>query len=167
MTEQPHDASSATLEDQIDQVLEEARMVLPGAQALMGFQFAIMLVDGFAKLPQRAQYLHLGSFGLIIVTTILLMTPAAYHRLVDQGEDTPDFPRFASRMVLAAMIGLALGIATDFAVIAEKVTGSVLFAWGASLVLLVSFYGLWFGYTGYRRRQHTVDRKKHDPHLSR
>src|SRR5882757_9652921 len=106
---------------------------------------------------------NLVSFSLIIVTTILLMTPAAYHRLVNQGEDTPDFPRFASRMVLAAMTFLALGIATDFAVVAGKVTGSAIFAGVTSLLLLVSFYGLWFGYTGYRRWQQTADGKERTP----
>jgi hypothetical protein len=161
--EQPQDTPGSKLEDQINQVLEEARMVLPGAQALMGFQFAIMLVDSFAKLPPSAQYLHLVGFGLIVVTTILLVTPAAYHRLVNQGEDTPDFPRFASRMVLAAMTCLALGIATDFYVVVGKVTGSALFGLITSLLMLAGFYGLWFGYTWYRRRQQTTDAKEHDP----
>jgi Family of unknown function (DUF6328) len=151
--ENPQDAGSSKLEDQIDQVLEEARMVLPGAQALLGFQFAIMLVDSFAKLPRSAQYVHLVSFGFISLTTILLITPAAYHRLVNQGEDTPDFPRFASRMVLAAMVCLALGVSTDFYVVVEKVTGSGVLALLTSLLMLGSFYGLWFGYTLYRRWQ--------------
>ena len=35
----------------IDYALTEARVVLPGAQALLGFQLAIILTTGFAELP--------------------------------------------------------------------------------------------------------------------
>jgi hypothetical protein len=36
----------------IDYVLTEARVVLPGAQAILGFQLAIVLTSGFAELPK-------------------------------------------------------------------------------------------------------------------
>ena len=37
----------AKLKDKVDDALTEARVVLPGAQALLGFQFAAMLAPGF------------------------------------------------------------------------------------------------------------------------
>lgn len=37
----------------IDYVLIEARVVLPGVQALLGFQLAIVLTSGFAELPPQ------------------------------------------------------------------------------------------------------------------
>ena len=37
------------LKDRVEQVLTEARVVLPGVQALLGFQLATMLMDGFDK----------------------------------------------------------------------------------------------------------------------
>ena len=69
------------------------------------------LADGFAKLPTSSQYVHFTSLGCIALSTILLLTPAAYHRIVEEGEDTEHFHRFASRIVLAATVPLALGIA--------------------------------------------------------
>jgi hypothetical protein len=35
----------------IEQVLTEARIIIPGAQALFGFQFVAMLTTGFDRLP--------------------------------------------------------------------------------------------------------------------
>lgn len=141
------------LKDKIEQVLTEGRMVLPGAQALLGFQFATMLVEGFDKLPVSSRYVHLASLFLIALSIIFLMTPAAYHRLVEKGEATEHFHRFASRMLIAAMIPLALGIAGDLFVVMRKVTESAkLGITGAALTLLI-FYGFWFGYTFYRRSQ--------------
>lgn len=35
----------------MEEVLTECRMVLPGAQALLGFQLAIVLMEAFDRLP--------------------------------------------------------------------------------------------------------------------
>jgi DMSO reductase anchor subunit len=141
------------LEDKVEHVLNEARIVLPGAQALLGFQFATILVEGFDKLPDTLKYIHLMSLGLIALATILLMTPAAYHRIVEEGEPTEHFHRTASRLILVAMVPLALGIAGDLYVVVNKVLKSDAAALVSALVMLIFFYGLWFGYTFYRRQQ--------------
>lgn len=145
------------LKDKIEQALTEIRVVLPGAQALLGFQFASLLVEGFEKLPQSSKYVHFVSLSLIALAIILMMTPAAYHRLVERGEQTEHFHRFASRMLLASMIPLALGVTGDFFVVARKITESDAFSFVASLLMLAIFYGLWFGYTLYRRAAKQAD----------
>lgn len=140
------------LKDKIGQVLTEARMVLPGTQALMGFQFVIILMDDFDKLSRFLKQVHLLALVLCTISTILLMAPAAYHRLVERGEETQDFYRLASRLVLSAMVPLAAGICADYYVVASKITSAPVFALVSALMLLVFFYGLWFGLTAYRRR---------------
>src|SRR5947209_17644283 len=50
--------SKPKLEERIQQVLTEARIVLPGAQAMLGFQLAMMLMDAFEKLSSKARTLH-------------------------------------------------------------------------------------------------------------
>jgi len=146
-------AHATKLEDKIDQALTEARVVLPGAQALLGFQLVTMFMDGFDKLPQSSKYVHVVSLSLIALTMILLMTPAAYHRIAVAGEDTPQVHKVASAFLLAAMIPLPLGICGDVYVVFREVTDSI----GLSVTLagaqLIIFYGLWFGFTAYRRAQ--------------
>jgi hypothetical protein len=110
-------------------------------------------MEGFERLPTSSQYCHLLSLALVTLSAILLMTPAAYHRIVEQGEETEHFHRFASRVVLTAMVPLAVGIAGDFFVVGRLVTGSVGLALNAAVLLLTCCYGLWFGYTFYRRQQ--------------
>jgi predicted histidine transporter YuiF (NhaC family) len=141
----------AKLKDKIEQALTEARVVLPGAQALLGFQFASMLVEGFDKLPASSRYVHLASLALMALAVVLLMAPAAYHRIVEEGHDTEHFHRVASRFLIAAMIPLALGICGDLFVVVRKVTESATFGLISAAVMLLFFYGLWFGYTIYRR----------------
>src|SRR4051812_37777061 len=64
------------LEDKIVQVLTEARVVLPGAQALVGFQLAITLMDAYEKLPRGSKDLHLLALVADILAVIFLMAPS-------------------------------------------------------------------------------------------
>ena len=50
----------------IDHLLTEARVILPGAQALLGFQLSIVLTQAFERLPQSSRIAHAVSIGLVI-----------------------------------------------------------------------------------------------------
>ena len=158
------DQSGGTpLETRIKQVLTEARVVLPGAQALLGFQLVAVLADGFEKLPESSRQVHLVSLLLLALSTVLLMTPAAYHRVVEQGEGTEHFHRFASRLVVAAMVPLGLAIALDAYIVVEKVTHATLLGMATTLVLLVLYFGCWFGYTTYARHRRAARAPQGEP----
>lgn len=149
----PPQTGGTTITEKIRHVLTEARMILPGAQALLGFQFATILMAGFAALPASSRLLHLLSLALVLLSTILLMTPAAYHRLVEDGEETEHFHRVASRLVLVALVPLAGGISGEVFVVVRKVTDSVDMALTAALLLVCCFAGLWGGWLFVRRPQ--------------
>jgi len=146
------------LRDKVEHVLTEARVVLPGAQALLGFQFITMLMEGFDKLPEPSKYVHAISLIVMAVTVVLLMAPAAYHRMVEHGENTEHFHGVASVLVVLAMIPLPIAIAGDFYVVMQKVTSSAPLAIVVSATILLFFYLLWFGFTTYRRAQITEER---------
>ena len=149
----PTEEHTATpLSTRIKHLLIEARVVLPGAQALLGFQFTIVLLDNFARLPDSSKQIHLASLLLVALATVLLMTPVAYHRLAEQGEDTPHFERFASRVVLASLAPLGLGICGDVFVVARAVSGDAP-ALALSLAMLVLICALWLGLALVRRPQ--------------
>ena len=126
-------------------------MVLPGVQALLGFQFIVILMEGFQKLPAYLKYVHLASLCLIAISTILLIAPAAYHRIVEQGEASERFYRLASKLIVLALAPLALGMCGDLFVVMMQVTKSLTLSLVVSAVMLLVFYGLWFGYAFYKR----------------
>jgi len=129
----------------------EARVVLPGAQALVGFQFAAVLTESFDKLQPLVKWVHVSGLLCIALCSILLMAPAAYHRIVEGGEDSERLHRFATAMILASMVFLSLGIAADLFVVGVKVFGSISAASLIGIVTLCIFLGWWFGYMLYRR----------------
>ena len=87
------------------------------------------------------------------LSVILLMTPAAYHRIVERGEDSERFHRVASKLVIAAMVTLPVGLCGDLFVVVPKVTQSTASAIVSSVMMLTFFYVLWFGVTTYRKSQ--------------
>jgi Family of unknown function (DUF6328) len=151
------EAGPTSLEKKVEEVLTECRVVLPGAQALLGFQLAIVLMEAFDRLPVSSRYVHLASLGAIALTTVLLIAPAAYHRIVERGEDTPSFLRFASATLVASLVTLGLGMAGDLYVVVGKVTESRGIAIAAASLGLFVLYGAWFGFTLARRgrRRHS------------
>lgn len=138
---------SDSVKDRVNHVLTETRVVLPGAQALLGFQLAGVLMESFEKLPESSKYIHLASMFAVAIATILLMTPAAYHRIAEQGRETEHFHRIAGRLLLAAMAVLAAGISGDFYVVVAKTLQSSTAAIVFAGLTLLFFYGLWFGFT--------------------
>jgi hypothetical protein len=141
------------LSTRVKQVLIECRVVLPGAQALLGFQLIIMWMTAFYKIPQSWKLLHLASLTSIAVCTILLIMPAAYHRIVLQGEDSEMLHHITARALLAAMLFLALGICGDFYLVCRITAVSAVVSTVLSLALLSFFLGSWFGYSLWKARR--------------
>jgi hypothetical protein len=136
----------------VRQVLTEARVILPGAQALLGFALIATLMEGFAKLPHASQVVHVLSLLSVTVAVVILMMPAAYHRFVERGEETESFYQTASRLVLTALVPLGLAISGGFYVACLQVTGSPTLAAFAAGVLLLGLFVWWFAFPTYRRR---------------
>jgi hypothetical protein len=125
-------------------LLEECRMVLPGIQALFGFQLIAVFNQGFGeKLSQHAQYMHLGAIVLTALSMALVMTPAALHRQAEPCEVSERFVWMASNMVLAGMFPLALAVGIDAYVVASAVLEHDGLAALIAAVLLALFTGLW------------------------
>ena len=80
-------------------------------------------------------FMHAVSLFLVAIAVVLLMAPAAYHRIVYAGEVSEDMHRVGSALVTAATVPLALGLAGDVCVVITKIAGSQL-PGGGSLALV-------------------------------
>jgi hypothetical protein len=128
----------------VEQMLTEARVVLPGAQALLGFQLAVTLTRAFDELPYASRLVHAGALGLVALSVILLMAPAAFHRIAFDGRDTEAFHTIGSRLVVAATVPLAAGIAGDVHVAIARITESSTVGLLAAAAVAVALAGLWY-----------------------
>jgi uncharacterized protein DUF6328 len=139
------------LKSKIEQMLTGARVIIPGAQALLGFQLIAVLTKAFGELPTGFKYVHCVALSAVTLSVILLMTPAALHRIGFHGEDDPAFFEIGSRFVIAASVPLAIGIAADVAVVFFKAVGSESVAMASGVTSLAALLGLWLAYPFWRR----------------
>jgi hypothetical protein len=145
------ESGATPLSTKIEQMLTEARIIIPGCQALMGFQLIAMLTEAFDKLPADAQIMHAAGLCCVTVAMIFLMTPAALHRESFGGNDSESFLRLGSGFVIAAALPLALGIAADVYVVFLIITHSTALSSAASVTLLLTMLGLWYLYPMWLR----------------
>jgi Family of unknown function (DUF6328) len=78
-------AADQQTEKMAREAIEEARMVLPGIQALFGFQLMAVFNQRLNELGEAEKLTHFVSALLIALSIGPIMTPAAYHRHVEPG----------------------------------------------------------------------------------
>jgi hypothetical protein len=135
------------------QLLTEARIALPGAQALLGFQLAVMMTSAFKTLPEASRYVHAGALISVAFCLILLVAPAAFHRIAFDGADTERFYRIGSRLVTIALLPLALGVSGDIYVAMERILGDDTAAIATAAGTFATLSTLWMFYPLFLRRQ--------------
>jgi hypothetical protein len=131
-----------SLEARIVQALTELRVILPGAQALFGFQVSAVLTDRFLTLSATSAYVHLVSMGLVVVAIILLIAPATYHRIAASGNAEEAVLRYTVTMMLPAEGLIALGLVGDAYVTVRMITDSFLLAIMLGLIAAFGFFSL-------------------------
>ena len=126
-------------------VLDEARMFLPGIQALFGFQLVAVFNQGFSeKLTPFEQELHLLAIALIVITTITILTPAAYQRQMEVQHVTDRFIQLATRLVVFSMFPFATSICLDFYIISRLILNHSVISVIFSVLLYILFLVVWF-----------------------
>src|SRR5438105_13629464 len=81
-----------SLDSAAKHILEECRMVLPGIQALFGFQLIAVFNDGFSReLSSAERTLHLAAILFVTFAIAMVMAPAAIHRQTQQTEVSERF----------------------------------------------------------------------------
>jgi hypothetical protein len=130
-------------------------MMLPGVQALLGFELAATLTEGFKELPRPAQLVHVAAIGGTVVAIVLLIAPAAYHRIVLEGEETEGFHRVATRLLVASLAPIAAALGAQLGVVTYVLTRAprtaIATGLGATLLLLAAWYGLTLALRARRR----------------
>jgi hypothetical protein len=136
------DQEEVPLSKAVEYLLEECRMVLPGLQALFGFQLVAVFNSGFKEsLNPAEQRFHLLATALVAISAALIMTPAAYHRQIGAHRISEAFRKLSTRLLLWSMWPLAIAI--EVYLISRIIVNGVLVPLIPAAVFAV-FMILWF-----------------------
>jgi hypothetical protein len=125
--------------DRYQELLDELRTIIPGVQVLFAFLLTVPFSQRFAMLDD----LGVKVFSVAIVTVglaaVVLMTPAAYHRLTP-GHDRTGRIRLGVRVTIAGMGLLSVAIGCAIFVVGRLIfmTETVVPATTASATTLAS-----------------------------
>jgi cytochrome bd-type quinol oxidase subunit 2 len=132
--------------------IEEARMVLPGIQALFGFQLIAAFNETFRQLEPQEQILHFVALVLVALAVAIIMAPAAYNRLVECGSLSDFFVRLASWLIAAAMLPLMIALCVEVYLLARVILHRQWICVAVAAFLLIVFAGLWYVFPFAMRR---------------
>ncbi|MGZ5780906.1 MAG: DUF6328 family protein [Burkholderiaceae bacterium] len=133
-----------SLKDEMTSVIEEARMVIPGIQALFGFQTMAVFNNRFEELSDSGRWSYLVALGFLMLAMGLLMTPAAYHRLAERGRVSRKMINLSSNLITIGMIPLMLAFAIDVYVVTLAAVDSILIGFWGAIATICILAGLWF-----------------------
>lgn len=141
------------LPEEVKVLEQEARMVLPGIQALFGFQLVAVFNTGFREgLTSTEQNLHLAALLLVALSTALVIAPAAYHRQA-QHHISEHFIKVGSRFLSWALAPLAIGTSLDIYIVSRYITGSQPVSAVIGILIFLVYAGVWFIYPRIRGKK--------------
>ena len=152
-----------SLNDAASHVLEECRTVVPGMQALFGFQLIAVFSSAFGEqLSSMERMLHLIAIVLVTIAIALVMTPAALHNQTEPLAVSSRFIRISSRLLMASMAPLALGLCLDIYLVARVIVGTRGVAATVAASLLGVFIVLWLVLPRLSRSRSTASAPAND-----
>jgi len=133
-----------SLKEEARVVHEEARTVLPGIQALFGFQLIAVFNRPFFDLDGSEQLVHLAALVLVAVAVGLIMAPAAYHRLAEPGAVSRRWIELASRDIAWAMGALMVATGLDVYLVAVMISQRTAASVAVGVAVAAVLGWLWF-----------------------
>lgn len=137
------ETESERLNRELDQLLGELRIALPGVQVLFAFLLTVPFTDRFHDLPTSARDVYFAAVTLVAVASIVLMAPTVHHRLRFRRGTKEEMIRTANHLALAGMVCLGLGLGAVVYVAGEAAFPGAWVRWIGPGVVLAAVV-VWF-----------------------
>jgi hypothetical protein len=131
------------LNRQLDQLLNELRVAMPGVQVLFAFLLAVPFQQRFANVTDFQQTVYFVTLLASAAATAFFIAPTAYHRLVFRERDKPMLVRISSKLALAGLVCLAVAMNGAVLLVTDLLFGDATVK--VTVALTAALYvGLWF-----------------------
>lgn len=137
------------LNRELDQLLNELRVAMPGVQILFAFLLAVPFQQRFAHVSEFQEQVYFVTLLAAAATSAFFIAPVAYHRLVFRERDKPHLIKLSSRFALAGLIALAVAMNGAVLLVTDLLFQATTVA--VTIVMTAMLFSvLWFG-IGLRR----------------
>lgn len=139
------------LDRNLNELLQELRVALPGVQVLFAFLLTVPFQQGFTKITPFQERIYFVTLLLTALSAALLMAPTAYHRITFRQQQKEHLLHTANKLALAGLATLALAMVGAVLLITDLVFGATETVVVTSAATLAVFLFLW-GVLPLRRR---------------
>jgi Flp pilus assembly protein TadB len=144
-TEQDQESLKDRLEREHNELLQELRSLIPGAEVLFGFLLAISFTEQFDQLTDGQRWVYYGTLVSTAVALVFYLAPAAHHRLRFRAGDKEFMLRKGNREAIAGTVAASLALTGVIYLVTALVFGTT----EALMVAVVFFLFLawrWWAY---------------------
>jgi hypothetical protein len=106
--EQDQETPSQRLSREHNELLQELRSLIPGAQVLFGFLLVVQFSDQFERLENSQRYVYYATLVCTAIALVLFLAPAAHHRLRFREGDKDYMLRKGNREAIVGTLAMAL-----------------------------------------------------------
>jgi hypothetical protein len=137
--------------EDMTEMLNELRILLPGAQLLTGFLITLPFNSGFRQIVAVEKWIFMATFVCSLSSLILFTAPAVQHRVLRPLIDRKQFKNIATRQMLAGAVALSLALILCANLVVSEVVGDRIGGLVAAAVMAL-ILATWWIYPWWLRR---------------
>jgi hypothetical protein len=138
-----NETEAERLDRQLEQLLQELRVAMPGVQVLFAFLLAVPFQQRFAMVNDFQKDVYFVTLLAAAAASAFFIAPTAFHRVRFQDRDKPFLVAISSKLMIAGLVCLAIAMTGAVALVADVLFDGV--AVTVTVVVTGTLYvGLWF-----------------------
>jgi hypothetical protein len=141
--EQARETPNERLSREHNELLQELRSLIPGAQVLFGFLLVVQFTDQFERLTNSQRYVHYATLVCTAIALVLFLAPAAHHRLRFREGDKDFMLKKGNREAIAGSVAMALAFTGVVYLVTDFSFGTVEAILAASALLVFTAWRWW------------------------
>lgn len=110
---EPSEALHVKFDRNFAELLQELRVALTGVQILFAFLLVLPFQARFTDLTSFDRHLYAVVMVTVVLTTVALLSPVAFHRMTFRRNVKNAVVRFAHTMALVGLFGLSLSVVSS------------------------------------------------------
>jgi Flp pilus assembly protein TadB len=151
-------SSGHDLDRELNELLQELRVILPGIQVLFAFLLVVPFSNRFSSAGETTETAYFVAFAATTLASIFAIAPGVQHRLRWRQHDKEALLRTGNRQMLIATALIGTGIVSVAFLITDYLYGATIGGVLAALVAVLAF-GVWWALP--MLRQHSRDGGAH------
>ena len=135
----------------LNEMLQELRVLQQGSQILVGFFILLPFTEGFTKIEPFEKWVFIVAFISSMLTLICFSAPAAQHRVERPLKHRVKFKVQSNRIILVGTVALSIALTATTHLVSNEVLGKE-WSFAATSIVAISLAVMWWLIPLSRRR---------------